>query len=68
MKITKIEAGKYKTENGYIIKSNACMGQFTGRMMKANFWYIYDTKGNRIDGGGTLKEAKQIIERKYLNK
>lgn len=62
MKFTKISVGKYKAENGYTIKSNACKGMFTGRMMKADFWYIYDAEGNRIDGACTLKEAKQIVE------
>lgn len=62
MKFTKINAGKYISENGYTIKSNASKNIFTSKMMKADFWYIYDTEGNRIDGARTFKEAKQIVE------
>ena len=63
MKFTKIHAGLYKSENGMTIKSNASKGMFTGRMMKADFWYILDSEGTRIDGACTFKEAKQIVEK-----
>lgn len=51
----------YTSENGYKIKGNADKHIFTGRMIPADFWYIYDADGNRIGGAGTLKEAKQIV-------
>ena len=63
MKFTKISAGKYKAESGYTIKSNACKNIFTARMMAADFWYIYDSENNRIDGAPTLKECKAIVEK-----
>lgn len=62
MRFSKVIAGTYTSENGFTIKSNACKGMFTGRMMKADFWYIYDSENNRIDGACTLREAKQIVE------
>lgn len=51
----------YTAENGYKIKSNASKNIFTARMMKADFWYIYDSKGNRVTGAPTLKECKAIV-------
>lgn len=65
MKFTKIKEGLYKAENGMTIKSNAGRNMFTARMMKPTFWYIYNEVGERIDGGMTLREAKQIIEKNY---
>ena len=65
MKYTRIKEGLYKAENGMTIKSNAGLNMFTARMMKPTFWYIYNETGERIDGGMTLKQAKQIIEKNY---
>lgn len=65
MRFTRIKEGCYKAENGMMIKSNAGKNIFTAKMMKPTFWYIYNETGERIDGGMTLKEAKQIIERSY---
>lgn len=53
----------YTSENGYTIKSNASKNIFTSKTMKADFWYIYDSEGNRVDGAPTLKECKEIVER-----
>lgn len=65
MKFSRVCEGQYRAENGMLIKSNAGRNMFTAKMMKPTFWYIYNQAGERIDGGMTLKEAKQIIEKNY---
>ena len=54
----------YEAENGLIIKSNAGLGMFTGRMMQPDHWYIYksDDMEHWIDGAPTLRECKAIVE------
>lgn len=63
MKFTKIEAGKYESENGYIIKKHMPMNGFTGKPMSSREtrWHIFKD-GNKIDWALTLKEAKEIVE------
>ena len=69
MKYTKVSAGKYKADNGYVIKSNAGINIWTGRMMKTTFWYVLDEQGNDTYlGGCTLNEAKRNIEKALANK
>ena len=53
----------YTAENGYMIKSNACKDIFTGKMIRPDFWWIYNKNGERIDGASTLREAKELIEK-----
>lgn len=66
MKWTRIRNGYYKSDNGFYIKSNAGKNIFTSRMMRADFWYIYDGEpinGRKWIGGGcTLREAKAEAE------
>jgi len=62
MKIKRISAGLYKADNGYTIKSNASKNIFTGRPIKADFWYIYDAEGNRVDGDVSYADAKARLE------
>ena len=63
MKFTKIDAGIYESENGYTIKKYIPMGMFTGRPMNASEtrWHIYNSNGEKVDWGFTLKEAKEIV-------
>ncbi len=65
MKFSRVCEGYYRAENGMLIKSNAGRNMFTAKMMKPTFWYIYNQAGERINGGMTLKEAKQIVEKNY---
>lgn len=63
MKVTKIEAGKYKTDNGYYISKYTPTNIFTGRSMSSREtrWRIYDEDHVKIGWALTLKEAKQFI-------
>ena len=61
---TKIDAGIYKTNNGFFVKSNAGMSIW-GKPMAADYWYIYIsdrfTQENRITGYESLAECKDAL-------
>lgn len=63
MKVTKIEAGWYKTDNGYHISKYTPRNIWTGRAMSSREvrWYIYDKDHNKIGWTFTLKEAKEYV-------
>jgi len=65
MKFTKIDAGIYKSENGYTIKKKVAMNIFTGRPMSSREtrWHIFNENNEKVDWTFTLKEAKELVER-----
>lgn len=65
MKYTKIEAGRYESENGYRIAKHVSINIFTGKPMSSRetIWNIYNKNHEKIDWAFTLKEAKSIVEK-----
>ena len=62
MTFKKIEAGIYKSENGYTIKKVVSTNIFTGKPMSDSIWYIYNSDNKSVAVALTLKEAKELVE------